>query len=495
MAVLTFTGAQIQSFLDSGAVNAGGKVYFYSPGTTTLKNAYTNKNATVATANPLILDSAGRGVAWMSGLYKIRVETSAGVLVGSEVDNVGETDSSIATDSDNLIVNASFETDTNGDLTPDSWTSTLDSGATIARITTDARHGAACMKFTDTGSGGGYITSTDFFECATSMTYAWALDLYSDGATVRNLARIYWYKRDQTASATASTDIYDNSTTTPTAWTRVNGTVTPPSDATYGKFRFYGSETSGATGVTYLDNVVVRENFGAYSSTTLTKTTNYTTVAPDNNDWIEVDTTAGNVIITYLSAVTGGDGYNVGVIKTSSDANYVIISIGGSTVRNLYLQNEACQYRSNGTSYRLIDNIFRNTPRCSVYKTAAQTVAAAATNLVTFGTEDYDYGASWDNAAHRFTVRTGDDGSYAVYINTTTTSGDVGKTTIYKNGAAHKRVISATGVSGSGGAIKIDLVAGDYIEVYNDNSAGAGGVVYSTTQSHSYLVIERTTIL
>lgn len=84
MAII-FLGTTYQSpVLSSGAENAGGKVYFYYPGTTTNKDTYTTSAATTANANPLVLDSAGRGTAWLVGTYKIRVEDSAGNLIDEE---------------------------------------------------------------------------------------------------------------------------------------------------------------------------------------------------------------------------------------------------------------------------------------------------------------------------------------------------------------------------------------------------------------------------
>lgn len=68
----------IQFFDDSGAVLAGGKVYHYEPNTTTARDVYPTKtdadNTTNASAQPVVLDSAGRppseGI-WLTGLTKI----------------------------------------------------------------------------------------------------------------------------------------------------------------------------------------------------------------------------------------------------------------------------------------------------------------------------------------------------------------------------------------------------------------------------------------
>jgi hypothetical protein len=66
MAVL-YTPHFIQFFDDNGDPLANGKLYTYAAGTTTPKATYTTAAATVANANPIVLDSAGRAVAfWMA---------------------------------------------------------------------------------------------------------------------------------------------------------------------------------------------------------------------------------------------------------------------------------------------------------------------------------------------------------------------------------------------------------------------------------------------
>ena len=81
-------------FLDnSGNPLSGGKVYTYAAGTTTPQASYTTSAGTVAHANPLILDSAGRvpagGEIWLVDtlIYKFAVYTSADVLIGT-YDNI-----------------------------------------------------------------------------------------------------------------------------------------------------------------------------------------------------------------------------------------------------------------------------------------------------------------------------------------------------------------------------------------------------------------------
>lgn len=70
----TFTNA-------NGTPLASGKVYFYVPGTTTPKNTYQDSGNSVANANPVVLDSAGRAVIYGTGCYRQIVQTSASVTI------------------------------------------------------------------------------------------------------------------------------------------------------------------------------------------------------------------------------------------------------------------------------------------------------------------------------------------------------------------------------------------------------------------------------
>lgn len=71
-----------QTFLDNvGNPLAGGKVYFYVPGSTNKKTTWLNSDQTSNNTNPVILDSAGRAVIYGQGNYRQVVQTSAGVQI------------------------------------------------------------------------------------------------------------------------------------------------------------------------------------------------------------------------------------------------------------------------------------------------------------------------------------------------------------------------------------------------------------------------------
>lgn len=87
MAVL-LTPPELQ-FFDSDGVTplANGKVFTYSAGTTTPKAAFTTAAGDVELANPVILDSVGKAIIWISGSYQFIVKDADDVTI-STTDNV-----------------------------------------------------------------------------------------------------------------------------------------------------------------------------------------------------------------------------------------------------------------------------------------------------------------------------------------------------------------------------------------------------------------------
>lgn len=76
-------------FTNTGAVLNGGTLTFYEPGTTTLKDTYTDSTKGTANSNPLTLDSSGMpsGDIWLDGSYKVLIKDSSGNTIKT-VDNV-----------------------------------------------------------------------------------------------------------------------------------------------------------------------------------------------------------------------------------------------------------------------------------------------------------------------------------------------------------------------------------------------------------------------
>lgn len=65
----------------AGAPLSGGLLYAYVPGTTTAKATYSDAALTTANAHPVVLDSRGEAIVYLSGPTKLKLTTSAGVEV------------------------------------------------------------------------------------------------------------------------------------------------------------------------------------------------------------------------------------------------------------------------------------------------------------------------------------------------------------------------------------------------------------------------------
>ena len=75
-----------QQFIsNTGAPLASGTVTFYIPGTTTLKNTWSNSSQTILNTNPVVLDSGGRAVIYGSGAYRQVVKDSNGNVVWDQL--------------------------------------------------------------------------------------------------------------------------------------------------------------------------------------------------------------------------------------------------------------------------------------------------------------------------------------------------------------------------------------------------------------------------
>ena len=89
---LSAYGVGQQFFSNNGNVLAGGKIWTYQAGTTTLQATYTSATGVTQNSNPIVLDSAGRipESIWLTAGQSYRFDlTDANDVVLDSVDNVG----------------------------------------------------------------------------------------------------------------------------------------------------------------------------------------------------------------------------------------------------------------------------------------------------------------------------------------------------------------------------------------------------------------------
>lgn len=294
-----------------GTEFVGYKFKFFEPGTSTPKTTYKDSSLTAGNENTatVTLDANGAAQIWFDGNADVVFYTSADVVVYSDDDiNVSTTASTSGTG--NLIVNGSFETDADADGIPDNWTRTLYTSGTFSLQTTDQFNGQKSIKFTSTGTGGGYITSTDTFAVSPSVVYTvgWAMKGTAD---VRNVVEILWYQDDGSASGvTASTTAYDDSTTNPTSWTEKWYEATSPSDAAFASIRLTGCHSSDATsGNTAYDSVVFTDLVHRRG------TTNFTLTSTD------AGAGSGPALKLYRNSASPASSDKIGVLLFSGKIN------------------------------------------------------------------------------------------------------------------------------------------------------------------------------
>lgn len=261
MAVAVLSDIEYAPNDEVGATVPNGYVYFYEPGTTTLKPAYKDVALAVAHANPARLDENGKIKVYLNGEYRIKTFKADNSTLVRDTDNYNKPES-IISGNFNLADNGSFETDSTNDGTPDNVVLTAYTGGTVVRDATDGIEGAACLKFSDGGSGGGFAVGANFFGVSVNRDIEAVCEIKSSHVDVRNLFEIIWYDRSQTQIGIST--VYDNVTTNPTSWEPRGKRLTPPANAVYAKWRFYGCHSSAASDGKFsrLDNVIVRLGIG-----------------------------------------------------------------------------------------------------------------------------------------------------------------------------------------------------------------------------------------
>lgn len=162
------------------------------------------------------------------------------------------------------VINGSFESDADGDGFPDGWTLTKYTGGTFSHETSTAAaddksvHGKRSIKFTSPGgggNGGGYVTSTDFFEISEQRPYFLSWWHKSSVAGIHNVVAIQFYDSTQTSISTKT--LYD-SAANPVVWQVQHGNFAPPDAARYAKIILTGAKDDNTTaGSAWFDHVQI----------------------------------------------------------------------------------------------------------------------------------------------------------------------------------------------------------------------------------------------
>lgn len=132
---------------------------------------------------------------------------------------------------------------------------------------------------------------------------------------------------------------------------------------------------------------------------------------------------------------------------------------------------------------------------CSLYKTANQSISHDTITQVTFDSEAFDTDGfhSTTSNTSRITIPTGKGGKYLFTFQTQWDLNGTGDRSIYyyKNGTNGTAMVRYSIVSGSyytiqNASIVLDLVAGDYIEMYVLQSSGGNlNILYDTNTAQS----------
>lgn len=109
MATINLVQGKFESYLDTGALNNAGTVGIYEPDGTysTLKTHYNSSSLSTPNANPLTLDSAGRGTIYFTGDADIRVKDSIGNIIYSQRNVSPQTVVSVVALTGNTTIGAS----------------------------------------------------------------------------------------------------------------------------------------------------------------------------------------------------------------------------------------------------------------------------------------------------------------------------------------------------------------------------------------------------
>lgn len=319
---------------------AGGQVFLYQPGTTTFITSYMDSGLVQPHTNPVRLSGSGRSNIWITRDCDVRILDRNGNLILEELnanpDDIG------AEQAGGLVPNGSFEIDSDADLIPDGWTLVNEAGSSNAIDTAESTDGAQSFRFTSSGSGGGSLTTTDFFPVNDVDQLRVNLDMKASVATVLNIVRVEWY--DISFTPISNSDIY-SSTANPLTFTSFNLLATPPALARFAKLRLIGGDPSVAlAGSSWWDRINVfypAVVSGVFDNITIQNNQIITTNL--NGDLELGPNGTGAVNVNQVNPVTLADAKNALNIGTDQPATtrHLALGLGGAGITILQSKADA----------------------------------------------------------------------------------------------------------------------------------------------------------
>ena len=129
-----------------------------------------------------------------------------------------------------------------------------------------------------------------------------------------------------------------------------------------------------------------------------------------------------------------------------------------------------------------------NTPAFSATLSGNQSVSDSTSTVIVFNSEHYDTDSAYDVSNGRFTVPSGEGGKYVFFVslrfNSATSNRNAVDIKINNSSNTQNVAFEGTGnqYSSIGGAVSMNLSAGDYVEAHYYQTSG--GAIEVRTDSH-----------